>query len=220
MICPYCGGYNKDGAAFCVSCRRTLGGAPSVATPPPAGLPSAAAADSTYYDRELSGAYPGYLYAAFWTRFLAWLLDFLFGSLFAVVPGVILAVVLGLWVDSTHEDLSPFDERGRDQQEEELGWAIGGGFLLGYVPVYVAYKTIANATGGGWGKRILGLRVLRERDGAKPGFGTGFLRAIVPAVFGLLTALLWVLDKLWCIWDGRKQTWHDKIAGTVVVAVR
>ncbi|MBI5289209.1 MAG: RDD family protein [Chloroflexi bacterium] len=62
--------------------------------------------------------------------------------------------------------------------------------------------------------------MLRERDGSAPGYGTGFIRAFVSLALWIFISILWLLDKLWCIWDRQKQTWHDKIAGTVVVAVR
>lgn len=219
-LCPYCGTENREGAAFCVSCRRTIEPAewlrPQVAPSPEA---SQQLWSAQYYDRA-PYQQPMYMFAAFWPRVGAWLLDFLFASLFALIPGILAAAALGLWVDSTHEELSVFDVEGQNQQDEELGYAIGGGFMLGYVPIYVLYKTIANAKGGGWGKRIAGLRTLRERDGALPGYGTGFLRTIFPVVLALTVLFLWALDKLWCIWDGRKQTWHDKIAGTIVVVAR
>jgi len=35
-----------------------------------------------------------------------------------------------------------------------------------------------------------------------------------------LLSLWFLLDSLWCTWDGRKQTLHDKVAGTAVVSVR
>jgi uncharacterized RDD family membrane protein YckC len=148
------------------------------------------------------------------------LLDLLFSTLLAAIPAVILAIVLAVAVSSGHE--TAFTQAQEDQQNEELGLAILGGAVLGFLPVYLAYHTIANAKGGGWGKRIAGLRVLRERDGALPGYGTGFLRTIAPSLIGLpplIGNLLQLLDYLWCVWDRQKQTWHDKISGTVVVAV-
>lgn len=209
MLCPYCGASNRDAAAFCLGCRRTLGPAPPPA-PAYQGLeaPAVDRWQTPYYDR--APVAPGtFMYAAFWPRFGAWLLDFLFASLFAAGPGIALTIAFVLQVDTSGSE-----------GEDNTSLAIVGGFMLGYLPVYLAYKTIANAKGGGWGKRIAGLRVLRERDGANPGYGTGFLRAFVSAALGSFVSILWLLDKLWCIWDRQKQTWHDKIAGTVVVAVR
>lgn len=35
-------------------------------------------------------------------------------------------------------------------------------------------------------------------------------------VISLLTPMVSILDKLWLLWDPRRQTLHDKIADTVV----
>ena len=43
---------------------------------------------------------------------------------------------------------------------------------------------------------------------------------VTRSVFGFIPVvgiLLQFLDNLWMIWDGKKQTWHDKAAGTYVV---
>jgi uncharacterized RDD family membrane protein YckC len=183
-------------------------------------LPDASASaqpqwQTPFYDRQAYSG-PVFTYAAFWPRFGAWLLDLLFSLLIAAIPAVILAVVLALAVSSSQEEaFTSFEE---DQQNEDIALAAVGGAVLGYFPVYLAYHTIANAKGGGWGKRIVGLRVLRERDGELPGYGTGFLRIFITMVMGAVN-LVQLLDYLWCIWDAQKQTWHDKISGTVVVAV-
>jgi uncharacterized RDD family membrane protein YckC len=75
------------------------------------------------------------------------------------------------------------------------------------------------------GKRILGIRVIGDEDGEPIGYGRGATRAAVPIGIGvvsqasllLLPAAL--LNYLWPLWDQRRQTWHDKIARTVVVQV-
>ena len=36
-------------------------------------------------------------------------------------------------------------------------------------------------------------------------------------IISLLTPVVSVLDKLWLLWDPRRQTLHDKVADTVVV---
>jgi len=39
----------------------------------------------------------------------------------------------------------------------------------------------------------------------------------VRALVGYLSVAAAGLGFLWCIWDSEQQTWHDKVAGTVVV---
>lgn len=62
------------------------------------------------------------------------------------------------------------------------------------------------------GGTVLGLKVVRLDD--KP------VTISVALVRGLASALSFIvmfLGFFWMIWDSEKQTWHDKIAGTVVV---
>jgi uncharacterized RDD family membrane protein YckC len=63
------------------------------------------------------------------------------------------------------------------------------------------------------GKRALGIRVYDFRQGGPIGYGRGLLRQIGKYISGLVI----LLGYLWMLWDKEKQTWHDKIAGTVVV---
>ena len=68
-------------------------------------------------------------------------------------------------------------------------------------------------TGQTWGKRALGIRVIDFKTGGPIGYGRGFVRWIgrIPS------ALFFFLGYFWMLWDREKQTWQDKIAGTVVV---
>ena len=67
-------------------------------------------------------------------------------------------------------------------------------------------------TGQTPGKKILGLRVERT-DGEAMTAGIAFLRWVGYFV----SAIVLYLGYLWVIVDRKKQAWHDKIAGTVVV---
>jgi uncharacterized RDD family membrane protein YckC len=63
------------------------------------------------------------------------------------------------------------------------------------------------------GMRPFGLRVVRDRDGGPVGVGTAILRYV-----GLIVGTVPLyLGLIWVAFDARKQGWHDKIAGTVVV---
>jgi uncharacterized RDD family membrane protein YckC len=59
---------------------------------------------------------------------------------------------------------------------------------------------------------VLNLQVVRE-DGLPLNFLTAFVRSLA-AIFSVLVLFL---GFFWIGWDGQKQGWHDKIAGTVVV---
>jgi uncharacterized RDD family membrane protein YckC len=65
------------------------------------------------------------------------------------------------------------------------------------------------------GKMALGIRVYDFARGGPIGYGRAFLRQIAQ----ILSAIVFLLGYLWMLWDREKQTWHDKIAGSVVVPV-
>jgi uncharacterized RDD family membrane protein YckC len=82
-----------------------------------------------------------------------------------------------------------------------------------YEAVSIAYFTYFHGTAGRTpGKMLLGLQVI-STEGAPISFGIAFLRAVGYLVSGALFNLGFV----WVAFDKKKQGWHDKIAGTVVI---
>lgn len=76
-------------------------------------------------------------------------------------------------------------------------------------PVYFLSKS-----GSTPGKNIMKIKVVTI-DGNIPSAGKAFKREVLgKAIIGLV-----FLDWLWPLWDKRKQTLHDKVAGTFVVKV-
>ena len=84
---------------------------------------------------------------------------------------------------------------------------IGSLIALGYY-IYFTGK------GQTLGKKALKIRVVRVENGEAPGYLKAFLREVVGK---MVSAAVLGLGYLWMLWDGKKQTWYDKIAGTVVV---
>ena len=78
----------------------------------------------------------------------------------------------------------------------------------------VAYYVYFTAKGQTLGKKALKIRVVRVENGEAPGYTKAFLREVVGK---MVSAAVLGLGYLWMLWDGKKQTWYDKIAGTVVV---
>jgi len=112
--------------------------------------------------------------------------------------------------------------------------ALLDGILIGIIEaiLIVALKTTGNAlsllvslayftylegglTGQTFGKRALGIRVISFDTGGPIGYGRGFIRWIGR----ILSSIPILLGYFWMLWDGEKQTWHDKLAGAVVVPV-
>jgi uncharacterized RDD family membrane protein YckC len=218
MYCQFCGSEIPAGDLFCGQCGARA----------PVGVEPRATGESAYGARpgDPLPSFPGrapafpaataYEYAGFWRRFGAYLLDQVFVLLIALIPGIILAVVFYQLVESG-QDVA-FTPAQQDQNDEELGWAIVGGFAFGWIPAWLIYTYVATALGGGWGKRICGMRIVRSNDGQAPGFGTAAIRVFVTILLGAINVVQ-LLDNLWMIWDKDKQTWHDKAAGTFVIRV-
>ncbi|HEX5451521.1 MAG TPA: RDD family protein, partial [Candidatus Limnocylindrales bacterium] len=63
------------------------------------------------------------------------------------------------------------------------------------------------------GMALLGLRIVREEDGGRAGVG----RVAVRYAGFLLGGALLLVGFAWALVDPRRQAWHDKLAGTIVV---
>jgi len=126
--------------------------------------------------------------AGFWIRVLAHLID-----LFWMVP---LSIILGL--------LGDFVQGGR--------MTIGGEIMASVVVGLVVLLFWVERQGPP-GKLVLGLRIIDAATGGLPPVG----RLITRYIGYVVSALPVCLGYLWMLWDGRKQTWHDKMGGTLVV---
>ena len=79
---------------------------------------------------------------------------------------------------------------------------------------YYAYFE-GSASGQTIGKKLVGIRVIDFNGGGSIGYG----RAAVRYVASILSAIPLFLGYFWMLWDGEKQTWHDKLSTSVVVPV-
>jgi len=64
------------------------------------------------------------------------------------------------------------------------------------------------------GNRVTNTKLVRE-NGDPVTFGTAFIRYLGMIV----SAIPLGLGYFWVIWDPKKQTWHDKMAGTLMIRV-
>jgi uncharacterized RDD family membrane protein YckC len=86
-------------------------------------------------------------------------------------------------------------------------------FLLSWVFPAVAVILFWVAKQATPGKMAISARIVDAVTGGKPGTGQLIIRYL-----GYYVAMLPVfLGIVWVAFDGRKQGWHDKLAGTVVV---
>ena len=143
--------------------------------------------------------------AGFWIRFLAHICDGL-NSLIVAIP----FQLIGLLV-SDSSNTSDAD-----------GFALFPGYGMGSYDLWSILGTIATffvlaywiGSRGGSPLRVrLGVLVLDQNDGSY----IGTKRAVYRGLMGYVSQLALLLGYLWMIWDPNKQTWHDKVAQSVVV---
>jgi uncharacterized RDD family membrane protein YckC len=103
-----------------------------------------------------------------------------------------------------------------DPNDETTNEAVGMALFLAGPAIWFLYHWVSNSTGVSVGKKRMSLAVRRLPDGARPGMRRGFIRTVGQALGALP---LW-LGFWWALWDSRRQTWHDKMAGTFVVRVK
>jgi uncharacterized RDD family membrane protein YckC len=152
--------------------------------------------------------HPGGSYASWGQRVLATVWDVV-----VVLPPLALMLV-GAIIFGIGGALASADSQG-------LGTAL---VVIGVILLVVAYawaiwRQIKNIiidqgrTGYTYGKRKVGIRVIREQDGQMMGIGSAVARWLL---HGILNSCLF-LDYLWPLWDSKNQTLTDKVLGTVVV---
>jgi uncharacterized RDD family membrane protein YckC len=89
-----------------------------------------------------------------------------------------------------------------------LGYVI---WIVGGIAYYIYFE--GGETGATLGKKAVNIRVIDAQTGGQVGYGKAALRY----VGRILSSIPIYLGYFWMLWDGEKQTWHDKIAGTYVV---
>ena len=125
--------------------------------------------------------------AGWWTRFLAVLID---GIGLSIIGGILSSIVSG------------GDAMGASAQG--LQTLLGLAYFLYFWSSYGKGQTI--------GMRALKIKVVKT-DGSQLDLVGAFLRYI-----GLVISIAVVfIGVIWAAFDGQKQGWHDKIAGTYVV---
>jgi uncharacterized RDD family membrane protein YckC len=148
-------------------------------------------------------------YAEWWKRVVAWLID----VVVLWVVQTIIAAIFGLDRSIT------VDPNTGGVSGNVLGAFIFGNVVL--LLVGVAYYVALNGSDRGQtlGKMALKIAVRDDATGGPAGYGKAFIRYIVGAVLFILCIVPGVIDVLFPLWDPKKQTLHDKAAGTVVVEV-
>lgn len=136
----------------------------------------------------------GVEYAGFWIRVGASLIDTI---LIALLTSPIVYLIYGPGYFTDNDQL------------------IAGGwdFLVSWVLPAVAVIVFWIYRSATPGKIMLGIRIVDAQTGGKPSIGQLIGRYFAYYV----SAIPFMLGFLWIAFDGRKQGWHDKLAGTAVI---
>lgn len=158
----------------------------------------------------------GRLYAGFWIRVVARIID----GLVLLIPSIVvflLVVGMGFFQSMLAGDLSVLSAGGPM-------FIVAG--LINAI-MYAAYEAFTTSTyGGTLGKMALSLRVILP-DGSMLNLQQALIRHLIYAGGSILGALvpmasllngLWMLvDNVSCAFDPQKRTMHDRIANSFVV---
>ena len=159
--------------------------------PPPPGYSPPPPQMSGGQPAPMAYAAPAASYGGFWIRAVAYIIDAILLSIVAAVLSAPLAV--------NYSDMNSPSVRASNGIELVLS-AIYFILLWTYM-------------GASLGQRIFGLRVVDATTGQPIGLGKAALRWL-----GLILSFaVCAIGVIWVAFDGRKQGWMDKIAGTVVL---
>ncbi len=187
MFCSKCGTKNEDHARFCAECGDQLTNYETKALQPEP-------------VHNFNSGSP-FLYAGFWYRTLAYIIDVIIGT----VGVIMIALPLGFALGASMADTSSTSEI------YSAGEALGNvlGILINWLYFTISESSPWQAT---LGKMLLGLRVTDEA-GNRISFGKANGRYWSKIFSGLLLFAGYIM----VAFTEKKQGLHDKIAGTLVL---
>lgn len=129
-----------------------------------------------------------------------------------LVPFLLAAVII-LAATSTSATYDPNTNTYSPGGQSVVGVAIALLLYAGVIAfsLYQLYRQ--GTTGQTIGKKVVGIRVIRETDGRPTGFGMAFVRNLAHNIDSISLYIGW----LWPLWDAKKQTFADKMCGTLVI---
>jgi len=150
-------------------------------------------------------------YGGFWIRVAAAIIDTIC-VMMVITPVLMWIYGSGYLMDPLNQALS-LDPTNVDESGSFFKFAGPADVVLNYVFPAIAIVLFWIARQATPGKMLLKLRIVDAKTLGKltPGQAIGRYLGYYVSILGLFLGLLWVG------WDKRKQGWHDKLAGTVVI---
>jgi uncharacterized RDD family membrane protein YckC len=154
-------------------------------------------------------------YVGFWLRFLAFLIDSILATA-VIAPVLSLVFGSGEALDLSLLLNSSVNEQMQYLMQETFSTTSTLQSLLQLLLAALAVILFWVSRSATPGKMAIGAEIVDARSGGKPTTGQ-----FVGRYFAYYISLLPLfLGFLWIAFDRRKQGWHDKLAGTVVVRKR
>ncbi len=177
---------------------------------------------------------PTFQVSSRWRRFFAGIIDFVI--IFLPLAMVCLALIAPLFETETLPNGSiELTEASSQAIEDRVAFLVP---LFALAPVVVFTLFTGLCRGQTLAKMMLGIRVVRVRDGKAPGIAVAAIRtgvsqipqllstALVLVGFAVSGAIGWLFTLAslviiaWILWDPYRQGLHDKVAKTVVIDTR
>ena len=149
-----------------------------------------------------------YKFAGFWRRFVAYMIDGFILSIILIILGIIAGVAYFAGVMSGNSG----SLMARMMNPEQLSAITLSIWVLSTLLNIIYFTYFYGTSGRTPGKMLMGLQVVTS-EGKPLSFGIAFLRS----VGYLVSSFVFCLGFIWIGFDKKKQGWHDKIAGTVVI---
>ncbi len=148
---------------------------------------------------------PGPAYMGFWARALAFLIDNV--AVFLLVIPVIRYTITETDLDLTGYDLSDVAQLSELLNRLLIQFSVDA-LVLG--TIFILFWIVKSATPG---KMVLGCSIVDARTLGKASNSQNIIRYL-----GYFVSLIPLgLGFIWIGFDSRKQGWHDKMAGTLVI---
>jgi uncharacterized RDD family membrane protein YckC len=151
--------------------------------------------------------------ASYGLRLGGWLLDFV---IVTVISVPLLIPFGGVFHRTTTESIGG----NGAVTTHGISFGVHGAGLVVHFVLLMLYGMlfVGSRRGQTPGMMLVGIRCIPAHDGnSSIGYAKALLRAFVEYLLAIAFFLPWMIDMLFPLWDKRKQTIHDKAAGTIVV---
>jgi len=178
----------------------------SMPPPPPGSIPPPPPGFQSY---PTIGSDSGQQFAGLGARFGGLLIDGLISAIFAI------PAIIALFAGPTEiKRCTVNGEVGLCNVPTVGTFVIAGALSLAGLIGFLFLFCKKAGQGQSWGMKATGTRLVDAQSGAPIGAG----RALGRYLFAnFISSNVCLLGFLWALWDGKKQTWHDKVVGSIMV---